>query len=1791
MAEYTKENLYTNIAGAGNVFTAGDQTWNQEKIRSYFDEIFTQLNAFKQELGEYKQAVMDFINNDSHKGDEAEAAKTFATDVLSVIADDLETATKTLQGMMQNPAYEGTIPLLEDFCDTFAEDDTAIITKSKLDSVIVDFSAYNRDFGTYAASIKTDRDTANGIITGLGLTTVTKLDEIEPKTTQKSFDDFVEVGGDAGFVPDFLKKFLSFLDTHNDDFSGSAFKGLIENIILCNMMIEDHLGDGAFDPDAYTDMVDKMHLITGKDLSDAEQKEYEDYMKKLAGVTETNVEAYDPVNVNNGNYVSDKTDLVVGVAHPIKLRRFYNAISDRKGILGLGWTFGFEMHVSKDEDTLKVLYADGREGIFMKETVGEKELFTEIHGDRRILEITETGYKLSEQDQSFMEFDQEGYLVSVGDNNGIHTNITYNTIQSSEDEVLKAVPVKVETKEGYFVQFDYDNDGILIRATDHSGRTLSYGYVSDNTGKHLVSIDFPDGTTRKYSYNAEGLLVSSTRQDQVVAIVNDYDNKGRISHQTMPDGGELSFSYDEKNHVTTVIETNGNKVEYISDELGRNVKTRYPDLGIEESFSYNAKNQRITYTDRNGFTTRYTYDNRGHVTGIIGPDGLREFYTYDAEGRLISKKDSEGNVTKFAYDLEGNLYSVVNPLGDKIKFDYEDGRVVSIRDSDNKTTGLTYDERGNIASITDPSGVVTKYECDNLGRVIATEDAEGNRTTYDIDVNDNLRKIVDPEGNVTGYEYNSLGKVSAVINPDGTRKTWEYGVLGKPVAYTDEENRTTRIFYNLSSKEEKIILPNNGTISYEYDLLGNRTKITDPDGRVTDYTYDNAGNVLTFSKGQKSVSSFSYDGRGRVVRETDGNGNVTSYEYDRNGNVTKIIAPNGGETVREYDPAGRLKKEIDALGRETVYTHEKNGNIKTITDPYGVTIENTYDKNRLVKVTKKAGDEEILVESYEYDSVGRLKSETQTDGFVVSYTYTKNGKIASATGSNGRRLSYTYDSCGRVVALDDCGKVTRYTYTPAGKLKCVTDALGHRVEYTYDELDLLCKIERFGDIDSESETKDAFPGINSAGHVTTYEHSLSGKVISITDALGQKDLYTYDVLGNVKSHIDRDGYETSYTRDENGNVTGIDYADGKSVKMKYNALNILEEVKDHLGLTKIETDILGRNIGVTDYKGRTVGYEYGPYDNRKAVVYPDGKRAEYSYDAFGRLISLRDSSATLPITYSYDDSGRLVERSLPNGTMSRMEYYQGGMLKSLVIMDAQGVLDEYAYKYGIDSLLTDVDRSRRDLEAVSGQYHYEYDVLGRLTGSAFNGKAQVSYEYDAFGNRIEMVEDGVRSSYEYDQLDRLIKSTVKRSSGAEQRNIYSYDRRGNQIAVTSDDVIRKTFQYDAMGNMTGAHDSEKGDIQFSYNGLGFRVESSRPEERIEYLCDISREYYNLLERTVNGETETFVYDNNVVSMNKGGSNFYYLHDELGSAMYLTGTDGLTVDTYAYDDFGRRIDPYTGKLQKKTNAKSHAYTKNGNIIQPFAFIGYQEDEVSELNYAQARYYDPQTGRFDEEDKIKGLTEVPDTHNRYVYCLNSPISYGDLNGLFLQVLIGAGIGAIYGVGSELISCAITGEKPNVKDVIAAGVGGAVGGAVTAVAGPVAGAAIGSLVTDGISYTADYVNGDKDLTLKNVALDAGKALVHAGVSAAFAKGLDKLGGKVADKLVGQNVGIAYDAVDQAVKLGKGTIAQAFMTNPLGYLAYEAASGLPGLGFDTIAGSAYKLLGRLLNPSPTGQVEAEAC
>lgn len=137
-------------------------------------------------------------------------------------------------------------------------------------------------------------------------------------------------------------------------------------------------------------------------------------------------------------------------------------------------------------------------------------------------------------------------------------------------------------------------------------------------------------------------------------------------------------------------------------------------------------------------------------------------------------------------------------------------------------------------------------------------------------------------------------------------------------------------------------------------------------------------------------------------------------------------------------------------------------------------------------------------------------------------------------------------------------------------------------------------------------------------------------------------------------------------------------------------------------------------------------------------------------------------------------------------------------------------------------------------------------------------------------------------------------------------------------------------------------------------------------------------------------------------MLENGKSAYYLQDDHGSTMCMVDMQREIDALYAYDEFGMPV------------------YKNEKYTQPFGYIGYQMDEISELYFAQARHYDSRTGRFVSEDLIKGFPEMPFTLNPYIYCWDRPEDFEDNDGEWPTVVIGALVGGIVSgvieIGSE-------------------------------------------------------------------------------------------------------------------------------------------------------------------------------
>ena len=192
-----------------------------------------------------------------------------------------------------------------------------------------------------------------------------------------------------------------------------------------------------------------------------------------------------------------------------------------------------------------------------------------------------------------------------------------------------------------------------------------------------------------------------------------------------------------------------------------------------------------------------------------------------------------------------------------------------------------------------------------------------------------------------------------------------------------------------------------------------------------------------------------------------------------------------------------------------------------------------------------------------------------------------------------------------------------------------------------------------------------------------------------------------------------------------------------------------------------------------------------------------------------------------------------------------------------------------------------------------------------------------------------------------------------------------------------------------------------------------------PSYEENYILDRTRAYHNLLQnKTIKRGSQaiqSYIWDFNVAYMEEGEKEFTYLQDELGSTIRLLEQGGESQAIYGYDEFGE-----------------DTYCTQGHL-QPFGYTGYRYDKVADTYFAQAREYVAGVGRFAGEDWIKGEISYPTSLNQYGYCLGNPEKFVDLDGKTPTILIGAGIGAVFGfiggVGSEIIGIA-SGNQKNIN-----------------------------------------------------------------------------------------------------------------------------------------------------------------
>ena len=1107
------------------------------------------------------------------------------------------------------------------------------------------------------------------------------------------------------------------------------------------------------------------------------------------------------------------------------------------------------------------------------------------------------------------------------------------------------------------VRVAFDRWGNHISTSDRRGHATTFSYTGDSTNRRLRALTVPGwraGDTYSFFVGA-----AADRLDSVKAPA------------------PVTGSSERVTRFTTAV----GRIIKIKDPSADSVRFEY---SYADSGAPNLVGARV---DRRGTVTRLTYGGAWALTkAAIELDGVERIET------TFSPQEIKGLAGGSAISLD-SAYSLIDgprsDVPDQVRvWANGNGSVTRIRNSLNHETLLTYGDGrfpGLVTELKRPNGMVSWAMYDRRGNLDVSgdarplDDARTAFTTYTWDQTwDLVKRITAPTGEIRAFEY----------DPINGNRLWEEDARGG-------SNRTAFEYYSSGPEKDllrAVVRPGGARDSVAYDTLGNLRASRTPLGNEVRYEADRVGRTIVvktqLDSGNYAIwqdDSMSFDAMDRVTRfvnyapaynSAPAQRLILRNEYDTEGNPTlaeRTISPEytptalGPITTRwAYDRAGRKIRETAPNGEKDSLVYDPAGNLTR-----------WYTRRR-----DAAGNPYMI--QMAYDTLNRLR-----ERFVPQVRYPlRRQSIATLTGLVDLS-EVPYDS------VSIAATTTRFWYNVMGQLDSASnsDATVRRRYFPnglirHDSLSI-----RWYDTTSS----------NTHPYGLTYEYDLSGRRVALIhpNALAPRQ------GGTV---FDR----TSYTYDS----------------------------------------ITGFPVKIVDPLGSRFAFQYNIRDELASITYPfhpNGGTEQYGYDGDGRRAThvVAYGAAIRSTTYRYDARDKLLGWS--NGVMMKdtvTSRYSGlghlvySRVRTAGVNQVGGsVANTVASSFTNDPLgnvsnATDTSVTLTSTgwgnssSFTSTNWFARFRVgVGRLVDKYFQRRSD-AYLYDAAGN-VEFsyaqsvdrssqptppdedrasfyAADGQLRAVDYRWVDSHIDQTAENVAWKRVREYYRYDPLGRRILVrtlrTCDRRLRGPCRVSTIRRTVWDGDRELYEIQMP----GDSTETSA---------------------TLENDT-AYVGDRVDWAVDRGHTD---LNPHYGRVAY---TNGLTLDqplglirmqfaNHPYNKSYQQWERFTvhlhwnargeadlGSFESGTADHCLTFADGQRCVSPWWYKGYyayqrekegrehwlgtlvnaKEDGAGTL-YRRNRHYDPQTGRFTQEDPI-GLAGGM---NLYGYAGGDPVNFSDPFGL--------------------------------------------------------------------------------------------------------------------------------------------------------------------------------------------------
>ncbi len=319
------------------------------------------------------------------------------------------------------------------------------------------------------------------------------------------------------------------------------------------------------------------------------------------------------------------------------------------------------------------------------------------------------------------------------------------------------------------------------------------------------------------------------------------------------------------------------------------------------------------------------------------------------------------------------------------------------------------------------------------------------------------------------------------------------------------------------------------------------------------------------------------------------------------------------------------------------------------------------------------------------------------------------------------------------------------------------------------------------------------------GNQTTLAYDSGGKLTSVTDPFGRVLSFTTNTNGQVLSISDTMGTIATYTYGAANKLLSVTYADNSAFQFAYDGNNRLTTVTNALGDVVESHTYDGQGRAITSERQGGVEHYSLNYVNATETDVTDALSHVTKYTIVARTDALNHI-----VSYSYDANGNRLSETDSLGTAT---YTYNGLAEVLTATEKLNGVTTNTYDAS-GNLLTTTD-------ALNNPTTFTYNARGQvLTATDARGKV-TTLTYDAVGNLTQSRDaNSITTFYFYDARSRLtkVRDALSRST------LSAYNAVGRVNKITHPDLSFVTFVYDLAGRRTSVIDEKGNATSYAYDG-------------------------------------------------------------------------------------------------------------------------------------------------------------------------------------------------------------------------------------------------------------------------------------------------------------------------------------------------------------------------------------